>query len=408
MVVRLDEVPPLAPRPTPPKVYRWLVALVAALSTGFAAGWFFSEPAQTVPDARALAVAIPSLIWCALLFSRALWFVGKHRVADGWDRAREADMARQIQRGKRSQQVLAISVQTALRAEGDQADIQQLEALLQGRQALKTQAGRVSSQVQFQSLLNRAADSPEELVLDVLTQTLSDIAKPLALLPAKTPLTLVLETSACLDDSSLQAIWQQAWDRSEIRQPVQPFGSKGLVALDEWLDLHISDQALLLIVALQLVPDQAEGKGEVAVGLLLGNRLTQNTLEPMAHVHRPEQERTPSVESLAYASRQALKWAPLAACDIKQFWKAGIATPRSRDVSSVVEGLSAPAEATASLCNLDALLGDVGPASCWLAIAAAAQAAHRGAGPQLVFTGDSALPVGIWGTVIVPSAKYSE
>lgn len=408
MAVRLDEVPPLAPRPTPPKVHRWLMALVAALSMGTAAGWFFSEPAQVTAGAWALVLALPSIVWCALLFGRALWFVGKHRVADGWDRAREADMARRIQRGRRSQQVLSISVQTAVREDGDRADIQQLKALLQGEQALKTQPGRGSSQVLFQSLLNCVADSPEELVLDVLTQTLSDLAKPLALVPAETPLKLLLETSSCLDASSMESIWQQAWDKSEIRQPVQPFRSKGLVALDEWLDLHINDQALLVIVALQIAPAQAGGTGEVAVGLLLGNRLTQNTLEPTAHVHRPEQERTPSVKSLLQASRQALDWSPLAACNNTQFWSAGIPIPRNRDVSSTVDELATPAEATANLCNLDALLGDVGPAACWLAIALAAQAARQGAGPQLVFSGDSAVPTGIWGTAIVPSAKYSD
>lgn len=408
MAVRLDEVPSLAPRPTPPKVYRWLMALVAALSMGAVASEFFSDSAQVADGAWALAVALPSIVWCALLFGRALWFLGKHRVADGWDRTREADMARRLQRGKRSQQILAISVQTAMREDGDRADILQLEALLQGKQALKTQPGRESSQVLFQSLLNRAADSPEELVLGVLTQTLSDLAKPLALLPAATPLKVLLEANSCIDASSMQSIWQRAWDKSEIRQPVQPFGSKGLVALDEWLDLHINDQALLVIIAVQIAPVQAEGTGEVAVGLLLGNRLAQNTLEPTAHVHRPEQERTPSVESLVQASRQALDWSPLAACDIKQCWSAGIPTPRNRDVSSTVDELATPTEATANLCNLDVLLGNAGPAACWLAIALAAQAVRHGAGSQLVFSGDSAVPAGIWGTAIVPSAKYFE
>ncbi|MEF9672781.1 hypothetical protein QNM99_12885 [Pseudomonas sp. PCH446] len=94
--------------------------------------------------------------------------------------------------------------------------------------------------------------------------------------------------------------------------------------MDQWLDQRITDQALLLVVALRFAPQQPEGTAEVAVGLLFGNRLTQTTLAPIAYLHRPEQERGPTTEALLYAARQSLDWVPLEAKSIEQVWRGGL------------------------------------------------------------------------------------
>ncbi|MGX1085888.1 hypothetical protein [Pseudomonas sp. AP3_22 TE3818] len=101
---------------------------------------------ETLPerpsDFWTLALGIPFLAWCVLGFGRVLLHVGEHAAADGWDDAREEDMNRKIRQGRRSQQVLGVSLQTAFRELEDQPAIQ-LDALLSGKTVLKSQASRM-------------------------------------------------------------------------------------------------------------------------------------------------------------------------------------------------------------------------------------------------------------------------
>lgn len=187
-----------------------------------------------------------------------------------------------------------------------------------------------------------------------------------------------------------------------------PVEGYGLDAVDQWLDQRITDQALLLVVALRFAPQQPEGTAEVAVGLLFGNRLTQTTLAPIAYLHRPEQERGPTTEALLYAARQALDWVPLEAKSIEQVWRGGIDPQREVAIASVLVDAAMPFKPNQGLHNLDALLGHPGEASPWLAIAAATQNLQRGTGPQFIFNGGSYAEVGLWSTVLTPVPALSK
>ncbi len=174
-----------------------------------------------------------------------------------------------------------------------------------------------------------------------------------------------------------------------------------MAAVDQWLDQRINDQAMLMIVALQLAPEQAEGTAEVAVGLLLGNRLTQSTLAPIAYLHRPEQERELTDVDLLYATRQALDWVPLQAQAVERVWRAGIDAQRHAAIATVLREVPMPDQLPRGVCNLDAMLGHPGCASPWLAVVTGTQAIQRGAGPQFIFSGGAAAS-GLWGTVLMP------
>ena len=187
-----------------------------------------------------------------------------------------------------------------------------------------------------------------------------------------------------------------------------PVESSGLKALDQWIDHRIGDNALLLVVAIQFAPLQPEGTAEVAVGLLLGNRLTQTVLPPTAYLHRPEQEREPTTDALLYAARQALDWAPLDAQSIEQTWRVGIDVQRDEALSTVLAEVSLPAKHNQGFCNLDTLLGHPGKASPWLVIAAATQTIQSGAGPQFIFSGGGCVDAGLWSTVLTPVPSLSK
>jgi len=247
----------------------------------------------------------------------------------------------------------------------------------------------------------------EKVLLGVFSQVLAELAQTLALLPDEKPLALLLEVESGLPEGQWRLAWQKAWSASGIRQSAVPVEAQGLSALDQWLDQRIDDQALLLVVAVQFAPLQPEGKAEVAVGLLLGNRMTQTTLPPMAYLHRPEQQRANTSDALLYATRQALDWVPLDAKSIEHTWRVGIDAQRHAAISTVLAQVPMPVKHNQGLIDLDASLGLAGTASPWLAIAAATQTIQRGAGPHFIFSGDSAVDAGLWSTVLTPVLPLS-
>jgi hypothetical protein len=361
---------------------------------------------ETLPerpsDFWTLALGIPFLAWCVLGFGRVLLHVGEHAAADGWDDAREEDMNRKIRQGRRSQQVLGVSLQTALGEPGDDPEIQ-LDALLSGTKALKSQASRMDGATLRHSCLSCDADeNPEAILLSIWAQTLADLAPTLALLPADQPLALLLDVDTGLPEKQWRRVWKQAWRESGIRQPITSVDGSGLAALDYWLDQRIGDRAMLLVVAVQFAPQQPQGTAEAAVGLLFGNRLTQTTLSPIAYLHRPEQERKPTADDLLYATRQALDWVPLESTSIEQVWRVGIDARRAAAIAGVFSEVPMSVKRP-GLCNLDAMLGHPGCASPWLAVAAGTQAIRRGAGPQFIFSG-GAEAAGLWSMVLMPAS----
>jgi hypothetical protein len=378
--------------------------LLLCLLVGVGGGVVFNDdPLPQWPvDFWGLAVGVPIFGWCVLGFLRVAVYFGQQGAADGWDAAREEDLIRKIRQGRRSQQLLSVCLHTALLNPENQLD-EQLNKLDSGTQSLKTQPIRLGEAPLRHSRLHCGADeSSNDLLLRVMTQVLSDLAQTLAQVPDDRPLALLLEIESSFSEDLLCRVWQQAWAESRIRQTTVPVEGCGLAAVDQWLDQRINDHAMLMIVALQLAPEQTEGTAEVAVGLLLGNRLTQSTLAPIAYLHRPEQEREPTDADLLYATRQALDWVPLQAQAVERVWRAGIDAQRHAAIATVLREVPMPGQLPQGVCNLDALLGQPGKTSPWLAIAAAARTVECGAGPQFIFSGGGAATTGLWGAVLMP------
>lgn len=409
MPVRLDKIPALAPRPAKPRIWLWLGLLPLLLLLGMGVMLLFgSQSLQQSVSFWTLGLGAPLLSWCLLCFGRALMFFGQQYAADGWDEARELDLIRKVRCGRRSQQVLGTSLFSALREPGEQGTAQS-DALLSGSSALEAQPCWLDGSPVRHSRLSRLSDEDPELTLfGIVEQVLAELSPALAKMPQDTPLALLLEIDSHLPQNLLSRIWRKAWSASGIRQSTVPVTGVGLDALDLWLDLRIDDHALLMVVAVQFSPTQPAGTAEVAVGLLLGNRLTQTTLPAIAYLHRPEQERGLNHEHLLYAARQALDWVPLTAQSIERVWRAGIDARREGAIAATLNAVPLPKQPKQELCDLDALLGHAGHASPWLAIVAAAQTLERGAGPQFVFSGGSTSDAGLWGTVLTPASPPSK
>jgi len=408
MPVRLDKVPALASRPPRPRFLLWLGLLLLCLLLGVGGRLLFAnEPLHQLPvDFWYWALGLPFLGWCALGFGRMLLHVGEQSAADGWDEAREEDMIRKIRQGRRAQQVLGVSLYTSLRRTGDEPTAQ-LDGLLSGTSSLMTRPTALDgAPLRHTCLQGGAEEFPEDVLLRVLTQVLADLAQTLAQVPSDRPIALLLEVDSAMAEGLMWRVWHQAWRESGIRQSTTPVEGSGLAAVDHWLDQRINDQAMLLVLAVQFALQAPEGTAEVAVGLLLGNRLTQTTLAPIAYLHRPEQERAATDTDLLYATRQALDWVPLQAQAVERVWRVGIDPQRQAAVASVLMDVPMPVQSPQGVCNLDAVLGQPGKTSPWLAIAAATQAIQGGAGPQFIFSGGD-VGAELWGTVLMPVSPLS-
>jgi len=403
MPVKLDTVPAPALRPARPRVWLWFVLLLLCLLLGVGATLLFGDESlhqQSAVFFTFFAFGLPFLAWCVLVFGRVSLHIGEQSAADGWDEAREEDMICRIRRGRRSQQVLGGSLYTALRDPTDEQTTR-LEALPSGIEVKAQTPSMGGAIVSHSRLFEDSGVDPEAVLLTVLRQVIANLVSILAQVPDDNPLALLLEIDCKLPEDQWRPAWRKAWLESGIRQSTVAVEGRGLAAVDQWLDQRINDQAMLMVVAVQLAPDNPEGTAEAAVGLLFGNRLTQTTLAPIAYLHRPEQERKATGADLLYAARQALDWVPLPAQSIEQVWRVGIDAQRRADLATVSADVPLPAKHKQGLYDLDDLLGDPGKASPWLAIAVATQAIERGAGAQFIFSGGD-VAAGLWSTVLTP------
>jgi hypothetical protein len=292
-------------------------------------------------------------------------------------------------------------VHTALREVGDHEGKQQLSALRGSVPALKAQTVRGGGESLRHSRLPGNSTHCAEILCQAMRDIFCDLAPSLEQLPDNTPLALCLEINTQLAPDLVQLAWQTAWAASGIRHPVETVEGNGLAVVDDWLDQRIDDPALLLVIALQVAPLHPEGTGEAAVGVLMGNRLTQATLPPMAYLHRPQQECAPGQASLADAARQALGWVPLPAGDVERIGCVGIPLQRAVELNPVIHEL-ALTPGLAPYCP-DALIGSAGCASPWLAIAVATQAIADGAGPHFIFSGEGSVNTGLWCSAVMPA-----
>jgi hypothetical protein len=408
MSVRLDQVHALASRPATPRLGLWIAALALLLVCGFALAVLLGSRSSNLSSLAFWGTALfgPLLIWCAMAFVRGAMFFSQQSVADGWDEARQQDLIQRLRCGRRSQQVLGVSLYTGLREVGTPAQAQ-LDALLDGQVALKSQSSRSGGVARHSGLAGEIGESTEVVLTRVLTQVLADLVPTFANLPADRPIALLLCVEAELSDEALRQTWLEAWSASGIRQPVLAADGKGLAVVDHWLDHRVRDPALLMVIAAQIATSEFEGVAESAVGLLFGNWLTQSTVPPIACLHRPEQEREPDAEHLLRAVRQALDWVPLEAKSIERIWQAGVSAQRDADIASIMPQIPMTHIRDQALCNLNALLGHPGEVSPWLAIAAASLAIQRGASAQLIFSGDRSEGAGLWCTVLAPASPLS-
>ncbi|WP_434525470.1 hypothetical protein [Photorhabdus asymbiotica] len=407
MSVRLNLLPGPAPRPKPLRFWFWFVLLpgvllvVGVISTDL---WGGVDMHHQPVMFGLHALGIPVLCWGFMAGCRWLMYVGQHLGADGWDERRQQVILQETRRGRRSLQILSVALHTAFADE--KAPSAQIESLIKHEKALKAQASWQSEEaVRHSRLPMLNDDSPDELVRRTLSSIMTTFAPALAPLPENTPLAVVFEANTALSVSVLREIWQQVWAEAGIRQPVSFIEGAGLSVVDDWLDKRIRERSLLVVVALQICPLQPEKTAESAVGLILGNRLTQKTLTPLAFLHRPE---CAAHLALGQSVFQALDWVPVTPESLQHVWLSGL-SQEDREAFIALSS-TAPLNMTGEqgIYDLDSSLGSAGCVAPWLVVAAAACAVQHITACQLTLSGASVSDEGCWCAVISPYAISPE
>ncbi|QWA11032.1 hypothetical protein GTU79_28535 [Sodalis ligni] len=383
----------------------WLIAYICILLVGvIAMVMFWGEHTSQRPSVFwSAAFGLPTLCWGLLAGGRWLLYSSQQLMADNWDEERRLDIFQQTQRGRRSLQILSISLHTAFDENNPDS---QLLNLMQSKIAFKAQRSWQGKEAIRHSRLSLliVAESIEEGVKRLLGSIFNDFAETLGYLPAEMPLQLVIESETPLNDETFHQIWQDVWEEAGIMQPICRIQGSGLSLIDNWLDNNIHEAALLVVVALQIRPEHPDMTAESAAGLIFGNRLTQKSLIPLAYLHRPELAPETAIE---YGVRQALDWVPLAAEAISHVWISGISPSSSEVVTTVMADVPFDVARDRGIYDLDSSLGYPGCVTPWLAIAVAAQAAQTTSSPQFTFSG--ACPeAGVWSAVVSPYLTSQE
>lgn len=408
MPVNLKIIPPAAWRPNPIHFGYWFSALVVLVVVASIAGQAFDQQ----EEGTIFWILFPCtvmLIWFLVFFLRALFWLFQHNQADGWDRRRKETLLRETRRGRRALQILHVNVDLPLPEEPVQTPV---TLLMEGPSILISQTGRgredycLHTFFPTPSIGQESNDSlePEQQDLMVfqarLQKLLADVATALASLSPKQTLTVLFEVDTSILPRRFIPAWHESLEEAGIVQTIEYVDGHGAQFIDKWLDNRINDKSLLLIIAAQVAPEMRQGSAEVMVALLLGNRLTQDTIPPLAWLHRPERTEP---QSLDEGITQAANWVPLEAGQIKHLWLSGLTLEETSAVIPVMaKPLLSGVPSPAARHNIDLIIGGAGYVSPWLAAAVAALAAQQTGSAQLAITADRDIGA-LWIQAITPA-----
>lgn len=399
MSYSLKKLPECYPRPVPPKITRWIVILVMMLVISV----IFMRVFERYVDSKyfwLFAIGTPVALWSISFGFRMLVWSLQDSKANGFDRQREQWILRETRRARRALQILNTTFITA-----HKNDAQELVAV-----EMQNNLSIITSQVDWKGnesqRVSRFAVDPEEtttfLIARLFSELLADL--PVGQFPEKASLVVTLDISSSLPFVAVREIWDEVWQESGISCDVEYVASSGLGGVTHWLDHRIKDEAMLLIVGLQVDPAVSDNTAETGVALLLGNRLTQETLDPVALLHRPDP--SPAGE-LSEGMRIAAYNVPIKENIVKNLWLAGITGEQRTEVIGCQNAHPVQSVDDEAVISLDTSMGHAGAAASWLAIAAATEIARQTQSPQMIICGDTTQNV-LWSTLITPIASRQE
>lgn len=393
---------PISPRPQPIKFARWLALLAIFL-------------ALTTVMTRLLGQTIESHIvwWLAIVGGVTLWLIifgsyllvwlAGNIIANGKDNQRELWLLNETKKSRRALQILKAEYLTC-----HSPDIYHptpLEALMENTGARRAQSDRKgNSGVNHSQIFSQAFDNPHEVMCHTINHLLSSIIPQLEKLGTKKTLKIALNISSSISIREVESEITHALHEAELTHPVEFISGEGVAVINQWLNERFTDDALLLVIALQIDPLLVNDSAEAGVALLLGNRMTQHTLSPTGLLHRPDLD---TDNDLAACLKQSANNVPLESGQVQHLWIAGVTNEQYLSTFSVLKAFPVEAVETENVITLDISIGHAGAAASWLAIAAAFQAATLIQRPQMIITGDTSTD-DMWSMAVSPVTLSKE
>lgn len=401
MVYSLKKLPECYIRPAPPKPSRWLIALAIMLVGNTILMRIFGRYIHN-KYFWLIALGVPVTLWILVAGGRLVVWMLKDMKANGFDKRREAWILRETRRTRRALQILSVSFITGHPTEshGNVAN-----EIFSNTSIITAQADwRGTEGLRMSRIPVTPDDKPLSLITYLFGQLIEQLCMSLTLCSEKTSLAVAFDISSTVSRNDVLRIWEEAWADSEMTFPVEYIDGSGPGMIDNWLDVHFRDNAMLLVIAIQVAPVNADNTAEAAVALLLGNRLMQETLSPLALLHRPDPSPAEELES---GMRMAAYNVPIKDGIVKHLWLSGMNDRQHAEV--VIHQNKPPAQAVEgdAVINLDSTMGHAGAAAPWLAIAAAAEIAQQTQSPQMIICGDTTQDV-LWSTLVTPVTSRQE
>lgn len=399
MSYSLKHLPECYPRAVPPKISRWFVVLAAMSVISVMLMRIFGRYIDT-RNFWVLAIGTPVVVWIVSFgFRMWLWSLQDSK-ANSFDRRREQWILSETRKARRALQILNMTFITAYQ-EDKQASV--AVKMLNNHSIIISQLDWKGNEgKRLSRIATEPGETPELVISRLLSELIADL--PVDQFQENSSLAVILDISSSLSFPAVQEIWQEAWQESGIACAVEYVNSNGPGVVSHWLDNRIKDEVMLLIVALQIDPAASNNTAEAAVALLLGNRLTQDTLEPLALLHRPDAS---SPGELREGMNMAAYNVPLKGNIVKNLWLAGLTSEQYAEVITCQNAHPAQNVADDSVISLDRSMGHAGAAAPWLAIAAATEISRQTQSPQMIICGETTQNV-LWSTLITPIASRQE
>lgn len=403
MPVDLSCIPARAKRRAPPSLKRWLMFLIVLIAIGgFVTAYLWPDGVPTHTAVFWLCfLGIPWVCGSTVFAIRWLVYLAGEWPADGWDAAREQDLAQDIQNGQRSLAMLACIAHLphVISAESISQQLLMPEGI-----TLPSLVDENGELISHHASFGDAALSLQERVKEQVRMLLTEVTLQSAFqrLPRNASLTVMFQfgRDIVFSPEEHREIQQSTEERVGFPFNINFIDGEGLRAVDTWLDSPEMMQNLL-VIALNISEMKNDGTGEAAVALLMNlpdrAELSQSVV---AEIHRPVQ--TLDAQGLNTALFQAMHWGMTTTETIKQIWLTGTGT--SNEASSLLSTAGLRFPAAGQPCDIDLKTGLTGLVSPWLAMAVAADQAAQSGSPQLVMcvSDEKALP---WFMTVCPAAE---
>ncbi|NWA63821.1 hypothetical protein HX773_23225 [Pantoea sp. B9002] len=392
----LKKPPPISSRPKPIK-FAHLLALLAILLVLSTVITRLLGQAIESHILWWLAIGGGVVLWLIIFGSYLLVWLAGNIIANGKDNQRERWLLHETQKSRRALQILAAEYLTC--HSPDMYHPTPLEAIMANTGARRAQDDRKGTGgVNHSQIVSQAFDKPYEVMCHTINHLLSSIIPQLEKLDTNKTIKIALNISSSVSIREVKNEITHAFHEAELNHPVEFIAGEGVSVINQWLHERFTDDALLLGIALQIDPPMVKDSAEAGVALLLGNRMTQQTLHPAALLHRPDRDRE---NDLAACIKQAADNVPLEEGLVQHLWIAGVTEEQYLSTFSVLKAFPVEAVETENVITPDISIGHAGAAAPWLAIAAAFQAATLTHRPQMIITGDTSTD-DMWSMAVSP------